>query len=113
MTDPSSVRPRRVFVPAVACSVALMLAAIALFYGAMAAEARICLDTAYGLDGASMTEQGCTVTAGKGATQHQSDPLPRLNTGTARLSLILALLSTVPPWVALITMLRRSRQRSR
>ena len=97
-------------VPAVACSVVLLLAAIALFYGAMLAEAKTCLDTLYGLDGASMTEHGCTITAGQGAGQKQSAPFPSLNTGTAQTSLIAALLSAVPPWAALVTVLRRSRQ---
>ena len=111
MTELSPLRPRWVLVPAVACSVVLLLTAIALFYGAMLVEAKTCLDTMYGLDGASMTEQGCTITAGHGASQKQSIPLPSLNTGTARLSLIVALLSAVPPWVALLTVLRRTRQR--
>ena len=110
MTEPSPLRPRWVLMPAVACSVVLLLAAIALFYGAMLAEAKACLDTMYGLDGASMTEHGCTITAGQGAGQRQSTPLPSLNTGTAQTSLITALLSAVPPWLALVTVLRRSRQ---
>ncbi len=110
MTDSGLLRPRWVLVPAVAGSVVLLLAAIALFSGAMLVEANTCLDTMYGLDGASMTEHGCTITAGQGVGQKQSAPLPSLNTGAARLSLIVALLSAVPPWVALAVVLRRSRQ---